>query len=88
MIPLSSPDHFNETLGNPHDRLKVSLPHCQRGGHGSWGDGLDFRGWEASTGWRHLRGFGFHIDGLVGHGLIAVGMVKRAAVVLAEVGVL
>ena len=88
MVPFSSPDRFDEALGNPHDRLQVSLPDCQHGGRGSWGDGLDLRGWEASTGWRRLRGFGFHIDGLVGHGLIAVGVVERAAVIFAEVGVL
>ena len=85
MVPLPSPNRFNEALGDPHDRLKVSLPDCQCSGRGLWGDGLDFRGREVSASWRRSRGFGLHIDGLVGHGLIAVGVVKGAVGVFAEV---
>ena len=85
VIPLPSPNCLDEALGDPHDCLKVSLPDCQCGGRGPRRDGLDFRGWEASAGWRRLRGFSLHIDGLVGHVLIAVGVVKGAVGVFAEV---
>ena len=85
MVSLSPSDCFDQALGDPHDHWEVSLSDRQRSGHGSQGDGLDFRGWEASAGQRRSRGFGFHVDRLVGHVLIAVGVVKGAAGVFAEV---
>ena len=85
VVPLPSSDCFNQTLGDPHDRREVSLSNRQRRGRGPWGDSLDFGGRETSAGWRRSRGFGFHVDRLVGHALIAVGVVKGAAEVFAEV---
>ena len=51
VISLPSPDRLDEALGDPYDRLKVSLSDCQCGGRHSRGDGLNFGGWEAGAGW-------------------------------------
>ena len=87
MVPFSFPDCLNKALGDPHDGCKIPLPSHQCSGSGSWGDGLNFRGWEMGAGWQHLRRLSLQVDRLVGHASIAIGVVKGAVEVLAEVRV-